>query len=41
MFICLPGLILGLDLMVLYTIGHQKLTKNKKQKRFENSISFG
>lgn len=38
---CLPGFILGLVLMILYRIGHQRLTKNKKQTRFEKSISFG
>lgn len=38
---CLPGLVLGLVLMILYAIGHQKLIKVKKQKRFEKSISFG
>jgi hypothetical protein len=37
---CLPGFVLGLVLMILYAIGHQKLTKVKKQRRFEKSISF-
>jgi ABC-type uncharacterized transport system permease subunit len=38
---CLPGFVFGLVLMILYGIGHQRLTKIKKQPRFEKSISFG
>lgn len=38
---CLPGFAFGLVLMILYVIGHHKLTKVNKQLRFEKSISFG
>ena len=38
---CLPGFVFGLVLMILYAVGHQKLTKIKKQPRFEKSFSFG
>jgi ABC-type uncharacterized transport system permease subunit len=38
---CLPGFVFGLVLMILYAIGHQKLTKIKKQPRFVKSLSFG
>ncbi len=38
---CLPGFVFGLVVMILYGIGYQRLTKIKKQPRFEKSISFG
>lgn len=28
---CLPGFVLGLVLMILYALGHQKIIKEKKQ----------
>lgn len=38
---CLPGFVYGLVLMILYGLGHQRLTKIKKQPRFKKTISFG
>ena len=38
---CMPGFVFGMVLMVLYTLGQNKLNKIKKQTRFEKSISFG
>ncbi|MCP4551659.1 MAG: hypothetical protein GY834_06375 [Bacteroidetes bacterium] len=38
---CMPGFVSGMVLLVLYTLGHNKLNKIKKQTRFEKSISFG
>ena len=40
-FYCLPGFVAGLVLMILYAIGHQRLTKISKQPRFVKLLSFG
>jgi hypothetical protein len=37
---CLPGFVFGLVLIILYTLGHQRLTKDMKLSRFRKSISF-
>jgi hypothetical protein len=37
---CLPGFVFGLVLMILYAIGHQRLTKILKQPRIVKSLSF-
>ena len=37
-FYCLPGFVFGLILMILYAIGHHRLTKIPKQPRFVKSL---
>jgi len=38
---CMHEFVFGLVLLILYGLGHQRHTKNKKQLRFEKTISFG